>query len=181
MFTQRCMSAVQAVARLASSRCEAAIARYRQPVVSRLEESICQDFTGLGATLACARASHCHIPCPERERHRHLAYCREVLLPIWERWTHADPVMRRALECHGVDPQVHERRCDDLFRAQRRMSERSSVPAYRAAALAAQACQYALLGYPRAIIAQVAEEALEANAAARASIVVVRMRRLVTD
>ena len=118
----------------------------------------------------------------EQERHIHLAYCREVLLPIWERWTRGDPAMRRALENHNADPVTHEKLCDALFQAQSKLQARTRVPAYRAAVLAAQACQYALLGYPRAIIVQVANEALEAHAAARAALVaVVFHRRLLTE
>src|SRR5260370_31176733 len=44
------------------------------------------------------------------ERERRMAYCREVLLRIWERWADGDPSQRHFLECRGADPASHEER-----------------------------------------------------------------------
>jgi len=110
-----------------------------------------------------------------------LVYCREVLQPVWERWTNGHPAMRRALACDPADGARCEELCNTLHHAQKQIDHRSRAPAHRAASLAAQACQYALLGYPELLVVQVAEEAWRAHDAACASLVVVSRLRLLAD
>jgi hypothetical protein len=95
------------------------------------------------------------------------AYAYEYLLPIWERWTDGNPAMRRALDCESADPSTHEERRNTLFQAQCLFHGRGDSPTNRAAMLAAQACMYALLGYPLAMVEQVAGEAIKADGEAR--------------
>jgi hypothetical protein len=94
------------------------------------------------------------------ERDEALAYCRSVLLPIWERWTDGNLAMRRALDCQSADPLTHE---DRLFAAQQAFYGRGETPDNRAAGIAAQATQYALLDYPVAMVRQVGEAVEEAR------------------
>jgi hypothetical protein len=95
------------------------------------------------------------------------AYAYEHLLPIWERWTDGNPAMRRALDCESADPSTHEERRNILFQAQCLFQGRGDSPANMAAMLAAQAAMYALLGYPLAMVVQVAGEAVKAHTVAR--------------
>ncbi len=92
----------------------------------------------------------------------------DYLLPIWERWTDGNLAMRRALECESADPLTHEERRNILFQTQSRFQGIGESPANMAAMLAAQACQYALLGYPLAMVVQVSTEALRWHEQARA-------------
>ena len=69
-------------------------------------------------------------------------YCREVLLPIWERWTDGNLAMRRALDCESADPLTHEEYRNRLFQAQQVFHGRGETPDNLAASIAAQAVQY---------------------------------------
>jgi hypothetical protein len=91
------------------------------------------------------------------------AYAYEYLLPIWERWTDGNLAMRRALDCESADLSTHEERRNILFQAQCLFQGRGDSPANMAAMLAAQACMYALLGYPLAMVEQVGTEAIVAH------------------
>ena len=82
------------------------------------------------------------------DRSSQTTYAHEHLLPIWERWTDGNLAMRRSLECESADPKSHEERRNILFETQCRFQGRGESAANMAALLAAQACQYALLGYP---------------------------------
>jgi hypothetical protein len=100
------------------------------------------------------------------ERADQLVYAYEHLLPIWERWTDGNLAMRRAIECDSADPPTHEERRNILFQTQCRFQCRGDSPANMAAMLAAQACQYALLGYPIEMVEQVGAEAIRWHEAA---------------
>ena len=93
-----------------------------------------------------------------------------VLLPVWERWTDGNLAMRRALECDSADPLTHEERRNILFQTQCQFQGRGETPANMAAMLAAQACQYALLSYPLAMVEQVGGEAIRWHEAACAEL-----------
>jgi hypothetical protein len=75
-----------------------------------------------------------------------LTYCHHHVLPIWERWTDANPAMRRLIECNGADP----RSCDELFRkllaASRELRLRGESASVQTALAAATACYLAYLG-----------------------------------
>jgi hypothetical protein len=98
-----------------------------------------------------------------QERDEALDYCRSVLLPIWERWSDGNVVMRRALDCRSADPLSHEECRNRLFAAQQAFHGRGETPDNLAAGIAAQAVQYALLGYPVGMVRQVGEAAEEAH------------------
>ena len=101
-----------------------------------------------------------------QDREAALGYCREVLLPIWERWTDGNLAMRRALDCQSADPLTHEAYRNRLFAAQQGFAGRGETPDNLAAGIAAQAVQFALLGYPAAMVKQVGAKAEEAHALA---------------
>ena len=98
-----------------------------------------------------------------KDREAALAYCRAVLLPIWERWTDGNPAMQRALDCESADPLTHEEYRNRLFAAQQGFAGRGETPDNLAASIAAQAVQFALLGYPPAMVEQVGARAEEAH------------------
>jgi hypothetical protein len=91
------------------------------------------------------------------------AYASEQLLPIWERWTDGNLAMRRALECESADSHTHEERRNILFQTQLKLGGYGESAPNRAAMLAAEACQYALLGYPLAMVMQVGAAAIAAH------------------
>jgi hypothetical protein len=96
----------------------------------------------------------------EHDEGHQITYAYTHLLPIWERWTDGNLAMRRALECESADPLTHEERRNILFQTQIRLAGRGDSAPNMAAMLAAQACQYALLGYPLAMVEQVAAVAV---------------------
>jgi hypothetical protein len=98
------------------------------------------------------------------------AYCLQHMLPIWERWTDGNLAMRRALECESADSHTHEERRNTLFQTQLKFEGHGDSAPNLAAMLAAQACQYALLGYPLAMVEQVGAAAIAAHV--RASVAV---------
>jgi hypothetical protein len=77
-----------------------------------------------------------------------LAYCRQYMLPIWERWTDGNLAARHLIEHQGGDPRLRAR----LFRALRgtvRALEAGDNPcSIKAARAAAQACCEACIGAP---------------------------------
>ncbi len=106
---------------------------------------------------------------PPEHSSEQCAYAYEHLLPIWERWTDGNLAMRRALESDSADPLTHGERRNILFETQCRFQGSGDSPAYMAAMLAAHACQYALLGYPLAMVVQVRAEAVSWHRAACAA------------
>jgi hypothetical protein len=97
------------------------------------------------------------------DRAAQCAYAYEHLLPIWERWTDGNLAMRRALECESADSHTHEERRNILFQIQLRLGGRGDSAPTMAALLSAEACQYALLGYPLAMVEQVGSAAITAH------------------
>ena len=83
-----------------------------------------------------------------------IAYAQAHLLEIWERWTDGNAAMRRALECDSADPASHEELRTRLFATQQQFWGRGDVPSNLAPKQAAEACQFALLGYPLAMVEQ---------------------------
>ena len=82
----------------------------------------------------------------EQEQQRY--HCREVLLPIWERWTDGNTALGRFLDSTSAEPasrveQLH--RLVTTTEALRRQGQRASA---RAALLAASACLYGYLDAP---------------------------------
>jgi xanthine/CO dehydrogenase XdhC/CoxF family maturation factor len=71
--------------------------------------------------------------------------------------------MRRALDCESADPLTHEAHRNRLFAAQQGFHGRGKTPDNIAASIAAQAVQFALLGYPAAMVEQVGAKAEEAH------------------
>ena len=66
-----------------------------------------------------------------------LDHCREILLPIRERWTDGNLAMRRALDCESADPLTHEAHRNRLFAAQQGSHGRGKTPDNIAASIAA--------------------------------------------
>ena len=95
-----------------------------------------------------------------------VAYARDRLLPIWELWTDGNPAMRRALECEGADPLTHEEQRNRPFATQQLFWGRGEAPSNVAPKLAAEACQFALLGYPLAMVEQIGARAEAAHSEA---------------
>ena len=97
------------------------------------------------------------------DRAPHLIYAYTHLLPIWEIWADGNLAMRRALECESADPLSHEEQRNRLFAAQQQFWGRGEAPSNVAPKLAAEACQFALLGYPLELVQQLGARALAAH------------------
>src|SRR5260370_1612536 len=97
----------------------------------------------------------------EQEQQRY--HCRNVLLPIWERWTEGNPALGRFLDGMSADPASRVERLYRLVTTTetlRRQGQRASV---RAALLAASACVQGYLPLPDAPFWTIARAAPQAH------------------
>jgi hypothetical protein len=76
------------------------------------------------------------------------AYCREHILPIWERWTDGNVAARRLLECESADPASHVALFGRLMATTHELRTRGHDAGTRAALAAASVCCDAYIGVP---------------------------------
>jgi hypothetical protein len=77
-----------------------------------------------------------------------LAYCREHILPIWERWTDGNLAARQLLECDGADPASHVELFGRLMAITHELRARDRDASTEAALAAASVCCDAYIGVP---------------------------------
>ena len=82
----------------------------------------------------------------EQEQQRY--HCRDVLLPIWERWTAGNPALGRFLDGTSADPASRVARLHRLVTTTATLRRRGQRASVRAALLAASACLYGYLDAP---------------------------------
>jgi hypothetical protein len=96
-----------------------------------------------------------------------LDYCREHMLPIWERWTDGNLAARRLIECASADPASHEELFRRLLDTTRELGARGHDSSVRAARCAASVCCQAYIGVPADRFTWACKRATDADAAAR--------------
>jgi hypothetical protein len=74
------------------------------------------------------------------------AYCREHILPIWERWTDGNVAARRLLECESADPASHVALFGRLMATTHEIRTHGRAASTRAAIAAASVCCNAYIG-----------------------------------
>jgi hypothetical protein len=94
-----------------------------------------------------------------------LICCREILLPIWERWTDGNPALRRALESEESDPGGLERSVEKLSEVVSYLTIRAPEAATgrEAASYAGMAVMAVLIGEPFDLIRLLTGMAVEAD------------------
>ena len=97
----------------------------------------------------------------------HIAYCREVLVPVWERWGSPRAALREALACDEAG-RPHAVRRERLLIAVETILCLHDEPGLYAAACAGLAGLCALQGDPDRRFWEVAEQALARDREARA-------------
>jgi hypothetical protein len=97
----------------------------------------------------------------------HRAYCREHILPIYERWTDGNLAARRLLECASADPASQEELFRRLLNTTRELGARGHDSSVRAARCAASVCCQAYVGVPADRFAWACTRAVDADAEAR--------------
>jgi hypothetical protein len=95
------------------------------------------------------------------------AYCREHMLPIYERWTDGNLAARRLLECASADPASHEELFRRFLDTTRELGVRGNDGSVRAARSAASVCCQAYIGVPDDRFAWACKRAFDADAVAR--------------
>jgi hypothetical protein len=95
-----------------------------------------------------------------------LAYCRQQLLPIWERWTDGNQTMRRALDCADNGPEHRKDQLNSLTDAAFMLFRSASHPHAAAPLYSAIAVIYALQDYPLHVVIEAGLQAITMNATA---------------
>jgi hypothetical protein len=100
------------------------------------------------------------------ERIAQLAYCREHLLPIWERQTGGNPVARQLLECASVESEQARERFQQLVATTRKLRKRARSARIAAALAAARVIGHVYNGVPHQQFIQMCQWASEAESLA---------------
>ena len=97
----------------------------------------------------------------EQEQQRY--HCRDVLLPIWERWTDGNLALRRFLERGSADSAARAARLHLLLTITATLRRQGQSASVRAALLAAGACVGAYLDVPDEHFWTIARAAVQAH------------------
>ncbi len=97
----------------------------------------------------------------EHEEQRY--HGRDVLLPIWERWTEGNPALGRFLDGTGADPASRVERLHCLVTTTEALRRQGQSAGVRAALLAASACVQGYLALPDERFWTIARAAMQAH------------------